>query len=72
MDAINPKHYKDGVECIDAIRAQMTEDEWRGFLRGQVVKYCWRLGRKDATEQDARKLVWYATWLTGDDPRETR
>lgn len=68
-----PQHYAENdIECIDAIRAQLSEDEWRGFLRGQVAKYNWRLGRKDAPAQDAGKLHWYATWLTGIDPRETR
>ena len=66
-----PAHYAStDIECIDAIRAQLTEDEWRGFLRGQVAKYNWRMGRKDATEQEAGKLLWYATWLAGSDPRE--
>lgn len=72
MNAINPDHYRDDIECIDAMRAQMTDDEWRGYLRGQVIKYCWRMGRKDAAQQDAEKLLWYATFLAGDDPREDR
>lgn len=72
MNAINPNHYRDDIECIDAMRAQMTDDEWRGYLRGQVIKYCWRMGRKDAAQQDAEKLLWYATFLAGDDPREDR
>jgi len=68
-----PAHYNKGdIECIDAIRSQLTEDEWRGYLRGQIAKYNWRLGHKDAPEQDAGKLLWYATWLTGIDPREER
>jgi hypothetical protein len=72
VNAINPDHYRGDIECIDAMRAQMTDDEWRGYLRGQVIKYCWRMGRKDAAQQDAEKLLWYATFLAGDDPREDR
>lgn len=69
-DPINPLHYKAGeIECIDAIRAQLSEAEWRGYLRGQVAKYNWRLGLKDSIEQDAKKLAWYASWLAGRDPR---
>jgi hypothetical protein len=65
-----PAHYNQGdIECIDAIRAQLSDEEWRGYLRGQVAKYNWRLGHKDDPVQDARKLNWYATWLTGEDPR---
>jgi hypothetical protein len=66
-----PRHYNQGdIECIDAIQSMLTPTEWQGYLRGQVAKYLWRLGSKDALEQDARKLKWYATWLTGVDPRK--
>lgn len=72
MNAINPDHYRDDIECIDAIRAQLTDEEWRGYLRGQVAKYNWRMGRKDSAEQDAQKLLWYASFLAGVDPRANR
>lgn len=66
-----PAHYASTeIECIDAIRAQLTVSEFRGFLRGQVAKYNWRLGSKDSFDQDSGKLLWYATWLAGKDPRE--
>ena len=69
-DPINPLHYIAGeIECIDAIRAQLSPAEWRGYLRGQIAKYNWRLGLKDAAGQDAKKLAWYASWLAGKDPR---
>jgi hypothetical protein len=69
-DPINPTHYRAGdIECIDAIRAQLSPAEWQGYLRGQIAKYNWRLGLKDAAEQDARKLLWYASMLAGVDPR---
>jgi hypothetical protein len=69
-DAINPLHYKAGdIECIDAIQAQLSPTEWRGYLRGQIAKYNWRLGLKDSVEQDANKLWWYASLLAGRDPR---
>lgn len=67
-----PAHYDGEIECIDAIRAQLSDEEWRGYLRGQVAKYNWRLGRKDALDIDARKLRWYADWLVGIDPRGSR
>ena len=32
-DAINPEHYKQGdVECIEAIRASMTAEAFKGYL----------------------------------------
>jgi hypothetical protein len=68
-DAVNPSHYQGEVECIDALRAAMTPEEFRGFCRGSAMAYLWRLGRKDAAEQDARKAAWYVSWLAGVDPR---
>jgi hypothetical protein len=36
-------HYRQGdIECIDAIRAALTDEEWRGFCKGNVLKYTWR------------------------------
>ena len=36
-------HYRQGeIECIDAIRAALTDEEWRGFCKGNVLKYVWR------------------------------
>jgi hypothetical protein len=69
-----PQHYNrgGGIECIDAIKAQLTEDEWRGYLRGQVAKYNWRLGMKDNPKIDAGKLLFYASLLAGREPRENR
>ena len=70
MDPVNPSHYKKGdIECIDAIKAALTPDEWRGFLKGTSIAYLWRLGHKDPIEQDARKTLWYVSWLANQDPR---
>jgi hypothetical protein len=65
-DPINhPAHYTSGsVECIDAIAAALGHDGFVAFLRGQVIKYQWRLGLKDAPAQDAAKAVWYANRLS--------
>jgi hypothetical protein len=69
-DPVNPNHYKKGeIEAIDAIKSMLTPEEWRGFLKGTAVAYLWRLGHKDAVEQDARKTRWYVSWLAGVDPR---
>lgn len=65
-----PAHYQGEIECIDAIKAQLTHDQWVGYLRGQVAKYNWRLGRKGESEHDAKKLLWYAKMLAGTDPRK--
>lgn len=64
-DPVNsPSHYTSGsVECIDAIMSALPEEQFIGFLRGQVIKYTWRLGRKDSAAQDAAKAHWYAEKL---------
>ncbi|VVT20532.1 conserved hypothetical protein [Sphingomonas aurantiaca] len=64
-DVINrPSHYtQGGVECIDAIEAALGPAGFIAFLRGQVIKYHWRLGLKDSATQDAAKAHWYSTRL---------
>ncbi|HEX8421190.1 MAG TPA: DUF3310 domain-containing protein [Sphingomonas sp.] len=64
-DVVNqPPHYTAGkVECIDAIEAALGRDGFIAYLRGQIIKYQWRLGLKDAAAQDAAKAHWYSTKL---------
>lgn len=55
----HPSHYVSGeIECIDAIRSALTPDEWRGFVKGNVIKYCWRERYKNGDE-DIAKAAWY-------------
>ena len=63
-DPVNPNHYKRGeIECIDAMESALTADEFRGYLKGQVIKYTWRLGLKDDPEIEIGKAIWYAERL---------
>ena len=60
----HPAHYNSGaIECIDAIEAALGRDGFIAFLRGQVIKYQWRLGLQDAAAQDAAKADWYSRRL---------
>ena len=65
-DPVNhPSHYNSGsVECIDAIEASMTVEEFVGYLRGQMIKYVWRAGKKDDARQDIEKALWYGNRLS--------
>jgi hypothetical protein len=65
IDDVNqPPHYKiGGIETIDIIKAKLTPDEFRGYLKGNVVKYLTRAGHKDDAGKDVDKMVWYATKL---------
>ena len=58
-----PMHYAAGaVECIDAIEAQLTPEEFRGYLKGNVAKYMWRERKKGGTES-LKKANWYLNRL---------
>lgn len=62
----SPAHYNQGpLECIDAIQAALTPDEFVGFLKGQQLKYVWRAGHKESSDilTDIRKSQWYGKKL---------
>lgn len=57
------KRYKHGgIECIDAIRACMSEEEFRGFCKGNAIKYLWRAEYKGGSE-DYQKARDYMNYL---------
>lgn len=59
-DAVNhPSHYTDGgIECIEAIEAALTTEEFRGYCKGNCMKYIWREKHKGGTES-LKKARWY-------------
>ena len=60
----NPLHYnRKGVECIQAIEASMSEEEFKGYLKGNSIKYLWRYRYKDNEVQDLAKCIWYTARL---------
>lgn len=63
-DNVNhPKHYcKGGLECIQVIKAQLTPEQNKGYLYGNVLKYMWRWPDKNGLE-DLRKAAKYLEWL---------
>lgn len=61
QDTVNsPSHYQseNGIECIEAIRAQLTADEFRGYIKGNIAKYVWR-ERTKGGDESLRKAKWY-------------
>ena len=60
-DMVNqPPHYKvGGIETIDYLQAKLSPEEYRGYLRGNALKYLSRAGQKDNTAQDYSKAIWY-------------
>ena len=64
-DVNHPDHYTQGeIDCIDAIRAALTPEEWRGYLKGNCLKYIWRERLKGS--KDIEKAEWYIRRLLGD------
>jgi hypothetical protein len=61
-DPINPSHYKNAIETIDAIEASMTPEAFRGYLKGNVLKYVTRYEKKNGLE-DLKKADWYLSKL---------
>jgi len=60
----NPTHYNYGkVECIEAIEESMTPEAFKGYLKGNALKYLWRYERKGNALQDAKKAQWYISRL---------
>lgn len=65
-DMVNhPPHYtRGGIECIDAIEASMSAEEFAGYLKGNVMKYLWRYRNKGRETEDLSKARWYLNKLT--------
>ena len=41
----------------------MTDTEFRGYLKGNAVKYLWRYNYKNKPVEDLRKCRWYVDRL---------
>ena len=65
LDNVNhPTHYNKGaMECLDVIKACLTSSEFKGFLKGNVLKYMYRKGDKGDALEDLNKACWYAKKL---------
>lgn len=57
------ERYKHGnIECIVALRSCLSEEEFRGFCKGNVIKYLWRSEYKGGKE-DLEKARDYLDYL---------
>lgn len=71
-DAVHhPSHYTlPGltVESVDVIRAVLTPEEFKGWCKGNALKYSLRAGRKDPAKevQDLAKAGVFLSWITGE------
>lgn len=59
-------HYKNAViEPIKIMQQMFTIEEYRGFLKGNILKYRMRLGNKQGVDinEDFEKIRQYEKWL---------
>lgn len=59
-DPVNhPRHYNTGkIEVIKIMEDQLNSEEYRGYIKGQVIKYITRERHKNGLE-DLKKAYWY-------------
>lgn len=64
-DSVNhPSYYTDGkIECIDAIESSMSKEAFKGYCKGNIIKYLWRYEHKGGVES-LKKAMWYIDKLT--------
>ena len=66
-DFVKPSHYKlwDGMQEFELHRKLLSRDEYIGFLKGNIIKYQMRLGRKptEPVERDQEKIKVYSDEL---------
>ena len=60
-DPVNhPSHYNQGgLETLDIIKMSLTKEEYKGYLKGNVLKYRERAQFKGNAEQDYAKAKFY-------------
>lgn len=62
----NQIHYTvNGIQPIQIMKANMTKEEYRGFLEGNIIKYPLRYKHKNGLE-DLKKAKTYLSWLIED------
>lgn len=63
-DAANPHHYKLGdMEAIDVIKESMTPEAWKGYCKGNILKYVLRANQhRQPTVEHLRKARKYLDW----------
>lgn len=57
-----PQHYDKSIQPWDAMRAWMSDDAFRGFLQGNIIKYIARYQEKGGVG-DLKKAQHYLSKL---------
>lgn len=60
----SPPHYTvGGFEALDVIKAKLTPEEYRGYCKGNILKYVMRANYKGTHDTDCGKAEYYAKEL---------
>ncbi|MDY0214967.1 MAG: DUF3310 domain-containing protein [Bacilli bacterium] len=60
--AASPHYNSLGVQPIEFMEDTLTHKEFKGFLKGNMIKYAFRAGKKDPMEKDVNKYNQYRDW----------
>ena len=52
-----------GMQSLDVMKSALTRTEYIGFLKGQILKYQLRLGKKDDVAKELKKIQDYTNEL---------
>lgn len=66
MIETHSKHYEGlTIQPLELMQMLLTEEELRGFFKGNIIKYVLRAGHKEGEpfEKDLDKAKVYAKWL---------
>ncbi|MCJ1765853.1 DUF3310 domain-containing protein [Mammaliicoccus sciuri] len=55
-----PTHYKAVIDVIEFCRQHFTDEEFKGAMKFNLIKYPTRLGRKDDMVKELDKIIDYA------------
>ncbi|MCJ0953551.1 DUF3310 domain-containing protein [Mammaliicoccus sciuri] len=55
-----PTHYKTDIDVIEFCRQHFTDEEFKGAMKFNLIKYPTRLGRKDDMVKELDKIIDYA------------
>ena len=57
------KHYNElEIQPIEVMQALLTPAEFLGFLKGNIIKYSYRCGKKDDPKSERAKFERYTEW----------
>lgn len=60
---LSSEHYSGEIETIDYIQDKLADEQFEGYLLGNVIKYLSRYNNKGKQIKDIRKALTYLVWL---------